>query len=302
MRCLRIILQRAMKTIMIEIIIEPFKYEFMIRSLITATASGIMLSILGPFAINRNMGFMADAMAHATLPIIAVGVFLGFSISELGVPASILIAFFLGYIIKNSNVGEDTAIGIIFSSFFALGFILISILNVTINLEDLLFGQILAVSRFDVFIVTAMCITVVSLIIIFFKQLLFYSFDPIGAEVKGLNTNFLNYLFLVILSVAIVASLQTVGIILVLSMLLIPAAASKQITNTFVSSIYVSILFGVFSSVSGLYLSYFFNLPSGPTMSMVATFRFVVCFFVSQLKKTKISLNNVLNLAYKLRT
>ena len=288
MRCLRIILQRAMKNIMIEIIIEPFKYEFMMRSLITATASGIMLSILGPFAINRNMGFMADAMAHATLPIIAVGVFLGFSISELGVPASILIAFFLGYIIKNSNVGEDTAIGIIFSSFFALGFILISILNVTINLEDLLFGQILAVSRFDVFIVSAMCITVVSLIIIFFKQLLFYSFDPIGAEVKGLNTNFLNYLFLVILSVAIVASLQTVGIILVLSMLLIPAAASKQITNTFVSSIYVSILFGVFSSVSGLYLSYFFNLPSGPTMSMVATFLFVVCFFVSQLKKTKI--------------
>ena len=288
MRCLRIILQRAMKNIMIEIITEPFKYEFMMRSLITATASGIMLSILGPFAINRNMGFMADAMAHATLPIIAVGVFLGFSISELGVPASILIAFFLGYIIKNSNVGEDTAIGIIFSSFFALGFILISILNVTINLEDLLFGQILAVSRFDVFIVTAMCITVVSLIIIFFKQLLFYSFDPIGAEVKGLNTNFLNYLFLIILSVAIVASLQTVGIILVLSMLLIPAAASKQITNTFVSSIYVSILFGVFSSVSGLYLSYFFNLPSGPTMSMVATFLFVVCFFVSQLKKTKI--------------
>ena len=288
MRCLRIILQRAMKNIMIEIIIEPFKYEFMMRSLITATASGIMLSILGPFAINRNMGFMADAMAHATLPIIAVGVFLGFSISELGVPASILIAFFLGYIIKNSNVGEDTAIGIIFSSFFALGFILISILNVTINLEDLLFGQILAVSRFDVFIVTAMCITVVSLILFFFKQLLFYSFDPIGAEVKGLNTNFLNYLFLVILSVAIVASLQTVGIILVLSMLLIPAAASKQITNTFVSSIYVSILFGVLSSVSGLFLSYFFNLPSGPTMSMVATFLFVVCFFVNQLKKTKI--------------
>ena len=273
---------------MIEIIIEPFKYDFMVRSLVTAIASGIMLSILGPFAINRNMGFMADAMAHATLPIIAVGVFLGFSISELGVPASILIALFLGYIIKNSNVGEDTAIGIIFSSFFALGFILISVLNVTINLEDLLFGQILAVSQFDVFIVIAMCFAVVSLVIIFFKQLLFYSFDPIGAEVKGLNTNFLNYLFLIILSVAIVASLQTVGIILVLSMLLIPAAASKQITDTFVPSIYVSIIFGVFSSVSGLYLSYFFNLPSGPTMSLVATSIFVICFLVSKLKKVQI--------------
>ena len=108
---------------MIELILDPFKYDFMIRSLITAIASGAMLSILGPFAINRNMGFMADAMAHATLPIIAVGVFLGFSISELGVPAAILIAILLGIIIKNTNVGEDTAIGIIFSSFFALGFV-----------------------------------------------------------------------------------------------------------------------------------------------------------------------------------
>ena len=226
---------------MIEILIEPFQYEFMTRSIVTAIGSGVMLSLLGPFAINRNMGFMADAMAHATLPIIAIGVFLGFSISELGVPASILIAFFLGYIIKNSNIGEDTSIGIIFSSFFALGFVLISILDVTINLEDLLFGQILAVSNFDVVIVVSMSIGVVSLVVIFFKQLLFYSFDPIGAEVKGLNTNFLNYLFLVILSVAIVASLQTVGIILVLSMLLTSAPiGSKEKNNNCLKKIVIN--------------------------------------------------------------
>jgi manganese/iron transport system permease protein len=133
-----------------------------------------------------------------------------------------------------------------------------------------------------------MCIVVICLLIVFFKQLLFYSFDPIGAEVKGLNTNFLNYLFLVVLSVAIVASLQTVGIILVLSMLLIPAAASKQITDTFVSSIYISIIFGIISSVSGLYLSYFYNLPSGPTMSLVATGIFIICFFINKFKKVKI--------------
>ena len=140
----------------------------------------------------------------------------------------------------------------------------------------------------DSLIVVSMCVVVVSLIVIFFKQLLFYSFDPVGAEVKGLNTNFLNYLFLVVLSVAIVASLQTVGIILVLSMLLIPAAASKLVTDTFVFSIYVSIIFGTISSVSGLYLSYFYNLPSGPTMSLVATGIFIICFFVNKLKKVKI--------------
>jgi len=270
---------------LIDILLEPFKYDFMIRSLITAIASGAMLSILGPFAINRNMGFMADAMAHATLPIIAVGVFLGFSISELGVPAAILIAIFLGLIIKNTNVGEDTAIGIIFSSFFALGFVLISLLNVTVNLEDLLFGQILAVNTADVYIVIFLLFVVSLSVLIFFKQLLFYSFDPIGAEVKGLNTTFLNYLFLILLSIAIVGSLQTVGIILVLSMLIIPAAASKLITNTFVASIRISIIFGIFSSVTGLYLSYFFNLPSGPSMSLVATLIFVLAFLSNKISK-----------------
>ncbi len=165
---------------------------------------------------------------------------------------------------------------------------MISVFNVTINLEDLLFGQILAVSSFDVLIVTIMCITVISLVAVFFKQLLFYSFDPIGAEVKGLNTNFLNYLFLILLSVTIVASLQTVGIILVLSMLLIPAAASKQVANTFISSIFISVLFGILSSVTGLYLSYFFNLPSGPTMSLVATSIFIICLFISKLTKVRV--------------
>ena len=284
MKCLKTISKIITELLMIiEYILEPFKYDFMIRSIITAASSGIMLSALGPFTINRNMGFMADAMAHATLPIIAVGVFLGFSISELGVPASIIIAFFLGYIVKNINIGEDTAIGIIFSSFFALGFVLISVLDVTINLEDLLFGQILAVSTFDTYIVGSLLFIVLSVLIIFFKQLLFFSFDPIGAEVNGLNTTFLNYLFLIVLSVAIVGSLQTVGIILVLSMLIIPAAAAKLVTKTFVNSIRISIVFGVIASVVGLYLSYFFNLPSGPTMSLVATGIFILAYISNRL-------------------
>ena len=255
----------------IEILIEPLEYDFMVRALITALLSGIMLSVLGSFTINKNMGFMADAMAHATLPIIAVGVFFGFSISSLGAPAAIMIALFLGFIIKNTNIGEDTSIGIIFSSFFALGFVLISVLDVSINLEDLLFGQILAVSTLDVFVIFILASVVLSTLFLFFKQILFYSFDPLGAQVRNLNVTFLNYLFLIILSLSIVGSLQTVGIVLVLSMLLIPAAAAKLVTKTFVKSIKISAFFGGVSSVAGLYLSYYFNLPSGPTMSLVAS-------------------------------
>ena len=255
----------------IEILIEPLEYDFMVRALITALLSGIMLSVLGSFTINKNMGFMADAMAHATLPIIAVGVFFGFSISSLVAPAAIMIALFLGFIIKNTNIGEDTSIGIIFSSFFALGFVLISVLDVSINLEDLLFGQILAVSTVDVFVIFILASVVLSTLFLFFKQILFYSFDPLGAQVRNLNVTFLNYLFLIILSLSIVGSLQTVGIVLVLSMLLIPAAAAKLVTKTFVKSIKISAFFGGVSSVAGLYLSYYFNLPSGPTMSLVAS-------------------------------
>ena len=268
----------------LEYLIEPFKYEFMIRSLITAIISGMMLPLLGSFTINRNMGFMADAMAHATMPIIAVGVFFGFSISALGVPAAIFVALFLGFVIKNTNIGEDTSIGIIFSSFFALGFVLISLLNVSINLEDLLFGQILAVSYFDVFAILALFIVLLFFFLVFYKQLLFYSFDPIGAQIRGLNTSFLNYLFLIMLSLAIIGSLQTVGIILVLSMLIIPAASAKLLAKTFNVTTIIGVVFGVISSVSGLLLSYYFNLPSGPSMALVATGIFVICFLFQKLK------------------
>ena len=268
----------------LEYLIEPFKYEFMIRSLITSIISGIMLPMLGSFTINRNMGFMADAMAHATMPIIAVGVFFGFSISALGAPAAIVVALFLGFIIKNTSIGEDTSIGIIFSSFFALGFVLISLLEVSINLEDLLFGQILAVSYFDMYSILTLFVVLLITFLLFYKQMLFYSFDPVGAELRGLNTSFLNYLFLIMLSLAIIGSLQTVGIILVLSMLIIPAASAKLLFNTFNYTTIIGVIFGIISSVSGLLLSYYFNLPSGPTMALVATGIFIICFLFQKLK------------------
>ena len=268
----------------LEFLIEPFKYDFMLRSLVTAIISGMMLPMLGSFTINRNMGFMADAMAHATMPVIAVGVFFGFSISALGVPAAIFVALFLGFVIKNTNIGEDTSIGIIFSSFFALGFVLISLLNVSINLEDLLFGQILAVSYFDMYAILVLFIVLLIIFLAFYKQMLFYSFDPIGSQIRGLNTSFLNYLFLIMLSLAIIGSLQTVGIILVLSMLIIPAASAKLLSRTFNYTTIIGVVFGVISSVSGLLLSYYFNLPSGPSMALVATGIFIICFLYQKLR------------------
>ena len=265
----------------IEYIYEPFSYGFMIRSLIVAISVGFMLPILGAYVINRNLGFMGDAIAHASLPALVLGLLIGVSVLIAAIPAAIFIALLIGYLISRSKIGEDTAIGIIFSSFFALGFILLSIFNqITYTVEDLLLGQILGVSNSDVLITLILSVIVLITSLMLFKQFLFVSFDPIGAKVSGLRVKFLDNIFLVVLSLAIIASLQSVGIILVLSMLLTPAAAAKLIMKNFSSSMMIGSVFGIIAAVSGLYLSYYLDFPSGPSMALTVTFIFIAAWIL----------------------
>ena len=264
----------------IDFIIEPFSYQFMVRSMMISVLVGITLPLIGSFVINRNLGFMGDAIAHASLPILVIGSVLGVSIFLSAIPAAIIIALVLGYIISKSTVGEDTAIGIIFSTFFAIGIILLKRYNLatTLNIEDILFGQILGVSNGDVISTLALSLITIFTIIIFYKQILYLSFDPIGAQVTGLNTKLFDSVFLIVLSLAVIGALQSVGIILVLSMLITPAAAAKLIMKNFYHSIYISCIFGVIASVTGLYFSYYINLPSGPAMALSSTAIFLICW------------------------
>jgi manganese/iron transport system permease protein len=259
-----------------EFILEPFKYDFMVRSMYVAILVGIMLPLLGAYVINRNLGFTGDAIAHASFPGLVFGVMIGVSIFVVAIPVAILIALLIGFMI-NKKIGEDTAIGITFSSLFALGFILLSIFDgVLLNIEDVLLGQILGVSDLDVLFTSILSLIVVLILFIFHKQFLFFSFDRKGAEVGGLNPNLLNNIYLIILSLAIMGSLQSVGIILVLSMLITPAAAAKILLKNFSRSMILGSLFGVIASMSGLYLSYYLDFPSGPSMALVATSIFIV--------------------------
>jgi len=260
-----------------EFILEPFKYDFMVRSMYVAILVGIMLPLLGAYVINRNLGFTGDAIAHASFPGLVFGVMIGVSIFVVAIPVAILIALLIGFMINKTKIGEDTAIGITFSSLFALGFILLSIFDgVLLNIEDVLLGQILGVSDLDVLFTSILSLIVVLILFIFHKQFLFFSFDRKGAEVGGLNPNLLNNIYLVILSLAIMGSLQSVGIILVLSMLITPAAAAKILLKNFSRSMILGSLFGVIASMSGLYLSYYLDFPSGPSMALVATSIFIV--------------------------
>ncbi len=260
-----------------EYFLEPFSYDFMVRSLLVAVMVGVMLPLLGAYVINRNMEFMGDAIAHASLPGLIIGLILGVSVFVASIPSSILIALLIGYLINKSRLGEGTSIGIIFSSMFALGFILLSIFDdIALSVEDVLLGQILGVSNFDVYITLILTLIVIVTLLFLHKQFLFLAFDPAGAKVSGLNTQLLNNIFLILLALSIMGSLQSVGIILLLSMLITPAAAAKIVMKNFYALMIVGSLFGVLSSVSGLYLSYYLDLPSGPSMALSATCVFVV--------------------------
>ncbi len=268
---------------MIEFLYEPFTYNFMLRSLIVAIAVGFMLPLLGAYVINRNLGFMGDALAHSAFPAMILGFVLGINIFVAAIPGIIIMALLLGYIVNKSKIGEDTAIGILFSSLFALGFILLSIYDtIPLNIEDVLFGQILGVSNNDVLVTFVLLIIVVITSLIFYKQFLFISFDPIGARVSGLKVNLLDNVFLIVLSLAIIGALQSVGIILVLSMLVTPAAAAKLIMKTFVGSMIAGSIFGIMASVIGLYLSYYLNFPSGPSMALTAVSIFAIVWILKQ--------------------
>ena len=236
--------------------------------------------MIGSFVINRNLGFMGDAIAHASLPVLVIGAVLGASVFLSAIPAAIIIAITLSFIISRSTVGEDTAIGIVFSTFFAVGIILLKRYNLatTLNIEDILFGQILGVSRADVISTIVLSVITILTIMIFYKQILYLSFDPIGAQVTGLRVKLYDNIFLVILSLAVIGALQSVGIILVLSMLITPAAAAKLIMKNFKTAILLSSIFGVIASVSGLYFSFYLNLPSGPAMALSSSAIFTICW------------------------
>ena len=182
-----------------------------------------------------------------------------------------------GYLIRRAGVSEDTSVGILFAGLFALGVVMLTLSrSVSVNLEDILLGQVLGVSLGDLYVTAALAGVVLAVVLGLHKELVFASFDPDGASVVGLPTEKLEYLLLALLSVVVVLALQAVGVILVISMLITPAAAALLIVRNFVRAMATAVLIGVSSAVAGLYLSFYYNLPSGPVMALVATGFFVL--------------------------
>ncbi|WP_282709291.1 metal ABC transporter permease [Ligilactobacillus sp. Marseille-Q7487] len=256
-------------------------YGFLQSALIASLLVGVMAGLVGCFIILRGMALMGDAISHSVLPGVALAHIFGINLllgaSLFGILASLVI----GFIAEKSKLKTDTSIGIVFSAFYALGFILIAQAESTANLHHILFGNVLAVSGSDLRSTVLVLAVVILFIVLFYKELLISSFDPIYAKTYGLNTRVLHYALMLLLTLVTVSALQTVGIILVVAMLITPAATAFLWTNNLVKMLILAATFGASAAFLGLFFSYTFNWASGPAIVLVAAAIFLVTFWIA---------------------
>ena len=269
--------------IITEALVDPFQYSFMVRALIVSVLVGVMCPLLGVYVVTRGLSFMGDALAHSVLPGMVGAFILGVSPFFGAIPMAIAVALASGYLIRKAGVSEDTSVGIIFAALFALGLTMMTAFKgIRVNLEDILLGQVLGVSQTDVYVTLGLSAFVLIATYAIHKEMLFSSFDPTGASVIGLPTEKLEYALLILLAIVIVLALQAVGIVLVISMLITPAATALLLVRNFQYAMVTAVGLGVAAAVAGLYISYHFNLPSGPVMALVVAAFFILAVVWNQ--------------------
>lgn len=256
-------------------------YEFLQKALITSIMVGIICGVIGCFIVLRGMALMGDAISHAVLPGVAISYMLGINFFYGAVVTGVLTSLGIGLISQNSRIKNDSSIGIVFSAMFALGIILITTAQSATDLTKILFGNVLSVRTSDTILTLVVGAIVLLAVFLFYKELLISSFDETMAAAYGLKVRLIHYGIMVLLTLVTVASLQTVGVILVVAMLITPAATAYLLTNRLSTMIFLAAFLGAASSVIGLYLSFVYNLPSGPVIVLATTAIFILVFLFS---------------------
>jgi len=258
---------------------QPLQYAFMVRGLLASVMVGILCAVMGTYVVLRGMAFLGDAMAHAILPGVAIAFLLHGSLLVGAMIAAVIIALSIGLFSKGGAVKEDTAIGILFAAALSLGVALISsIQTYAVDLSHILFGNVLGVSQSDLWLTAGLGLLVLAAVALLYKQFLVISFDPILAATLRLPAELLRNLMLVLLALTVVVSLQTVGVGLAAAMLVTPAATAYLLTRRLWPMMLASAGIGAFSSLAGLYLSYYLNIVSGSAIVLMATVIFLAVF------------------------
>jgi manganese transport system permease protein len=259
-------------------LIEPLQHAFMVRALLISATVGGVCGLLSCYMTLKGWALMGDAVSHSVLP----GVILAYAI---GLPFSVGAFVFgvgsvamIGFVKQKSRIKEDTVIGLVFTGFFALGLVLVSKTRSNIDLTHILFGNVLGISIADIQQTVLISALVTAVLLLFRRDLLLFCFDPTHARSIGINTGVLHYLLLSVLSLAAVAGLQTVGIILVVAMLVTPGATAYLLTDRFDRMSWLAIGSSIVSSLLGVYTSYWTDSSPAGCIVLVQTGLFVIAF------------------------
>lgn len=264
---------------MIEWLLEPWQHPFMQHAYIAIILVGIICGATGVFVTLRGLAFLGDALSHAIFPGVVIAFILGGNFLVGAMIAAILVSIGIGAVSQSGRISNDTAVGVLFVGAFALGIALMSTQSGYIrDLNAFLFGSILGVTRPDLWLTALVGAIVLGTMLIFRRELTMISFDRTFSKASGLNLWLYDQLFLILLALAIVISLQTVGNILVLAMLVTPAATARLLTNDLRTMILYSSVIGTISGIAGLYVSYYQGVPSGAAVVLTSTVIFGLVF------------------------
>jgi manganese/iron transport system permease protein len=266
---------------MLNFLLEPLSFEFMRAAIITAILLGILCAVVGNYLIVQRMGILGDVIAHAVLPGLAIAFFLGIDIFLGAFICGTLSTFVIAWIQSQSRIKVDVAMALVFSGFLALGIMLVTLLKSKLDLHEFLFGDILSVTTDDVKRTVIITAVVLLLIKLFYKELLFYTFDPLSAQATGLPVNLIHFALNGAITLTIVASMQTVGVVLVVSLLIGPGITAYLLVKELHQMMQLGAVIGVFSSVTGMYISYYLNVPSGAAIVLVVSVLFLLALFFS---------------------
>jgi manganese/iron transport system permease protein len=255
--------------------VDPMTYGFMQRGLIAAVLIGIVCAVMGVFVVLKGLAFIGDAVSHAAFPGLVVAYIIGAPLYIGGAIAAVATALAIGLVTRRTRLRFDTSVGVLFAGTFAFGVMLFStIKGYVTDLLGYLLGNVLGIGVGDLVQVAILGAVVLAIVLVVRKEMLFATFDPLGAAASGLPVARLEYLLLALLGVTIVVSIQAVGIIMVVAMLVTPAATAQLLVIRFGRMMVVSVVLAAVSAVAGLYMSFYLNLASGASIVLVETLFF----------------------------
>ena len=259
-------------------LLDPLTHDFMRRALMVSALVGGVCGLLSCYMTLKGWALMGDAVSHAVMPGVVVAYALGLPFSLGAFVFGVGSVALIGFVKQKSRIKEDTVIGLVFTGFFALGLVLVSKIKSNIDLMQILFGSPLGISRSDVNQTLIISFIVISILLIFRKDLMLYCFDAKHARSIGINTGILHYLLLTLLSLSAVVGLQTVGIILVVAMLITPGATAYLLTDRFDQMTLLAVVSSSFSSILGVYISFWSDIETGGSIVLVQTLIFLIAF------------------------